>query len=275
MFLCQGAGRAEGGDLGHGLGAGPATLLLTAAHEEGLEAQTGADIERADALGGVELVAADADEIGPQTFGREGDLAEGLHRVGVQKGGGARLLQETGDGGNVGHGAGFVIDQHQRNEYSIGEKRLPHGFDGDGPGGIRLQPRDGIAPGLQLIQGFADGVVLHGGTEDVPALALHGLGTLEKGPVVALRAAGGEDQLLALAAQQRGHLRPALIQQLFGLPPLGVGGAGVAVALGHGPQGRLRRLRADPGGGGIVQIMFHFDRFPFDFRKTVILCAIL
>ena len=90
----------------------------------------------------------------------------------------------------------------------------------------------------------------------IPA-ALHRLGAGEEGPVVALRAAGGEDQLFRLTAQERGDLRAALVEQLPGLAALGVRGARVAVDLRHRRERGLRRLRADPGGGGIVQIMFH------------------
>ena len=50
------------------------------------------------------------------------------------------------------------------------------------------------------------------------------------GPVVALRAAGGEKQLLGLAAQRSGDGFPATVRQGFGLPAQGVLGGGVAVS---------------------------------------------
>ena len=250
-------GGAEGGDLGHGLGTGPASVFLAAAQNQGLKAQSRADIQGADALGRVDLVAADADHVGPQGPGRKGDLQKSLHRVGVQQGLGAGALQLPSHGGDVRHGAGLVVDQHQGDEDGVRPQSLPHRLHRDGPGGIRLQPGHFKAPALQLVQGFAHRVMLHQGADHVPALALHGFRPLEDGPVVALRAAGGEDQLLALAAQGRGHLPTALIQQLFCLPAHRVGGVGVAVYLRHGPQGGLGRLGADLRGGGIVQIMFH------------------
>ena len=89
----------------------------------------------------------------------------------------------------------------------------------------------------------------------MPAPALHGLRAAENGPVVALGAAGGEHQLSRRAAQGVGNLLAAAVQKLLGLPAQRIGGAGIAEALRHGGKRRLRRLRADPGGGGVIKIV--------------------
>ena len=206
-------------------------------------------------------MAADADEIGAQAFGGKGDLEKALHRVGVQQGGGAPRPEPLCDGSNIDDAAGLVVHQHQRHQHRILPQGGKHRLRGDGAVLFRLQARDLEAPGFQLVQAFAHGVVLYQGGDHVLPPAFHGLRTAENGPVVALGAAGGEHQLSRGAAQRVGNLFAALVQQLFGLPAQGIGGAGIAEALRHGGKCRLRRLRADAGGGGIVQIV-HSNSLP-------------
>ena len=55
-------------------------------------------------------------------------------------------------------------------------------------------------------------MVLDGGGDDVPALPSPGLGHAPEGPVIGLSAAGGEEDLVWLGAQARGHLRPGGVQ---------------------------------------------------------------
>ena len=250
-------GRAEGGDLGNRLGPGAASALLRAADEEGIQTKTRTDIECADALGGVDFMAADADQIRAQRFGREGDLQKGLHRVGVQQRAGAALAQQPCDRGNVRHAAGLVVDHHQRDERGVPAQRGADVLGADRAGRVRLQARDLPALLLQQIEAFPHGVVLDERGDDVPSRALRRLGAAEQGPVVALRAAGGEDQLFRSAAQRVGDLAAGRGEQLCRLAPFGVGRAGIAVAERHRLYGRFGRLRADRGGRGVVKIVFH------------------
>ena len=75
------AGGGEGGDLRGGFGPGAASVLLTAADDHGLQAQSLADIQGADTLGRVNLVPADADHVDAQRLRRKGNLHEGLNGV--------------------------------------------------------------------------------------------------------------------------------------------------------------------------------------------------
>ena len=252
-------GGGEGGDLGHGLGPGAASALLRAADDEGPQPQAGADIERADALGGVDLVAADADEVRAERLRREGDFHKGLHRVGVQQRARAALAQHPRDARDIRHAAGLVVDHHQRDERRVLAQRGLHIPDAYRTVLIRLQARDFPALRLQQVEALSHRVVLDERGNNMPARTLRRLGPAEQGPVVALGAAGGKDQLLRGAAQRVRHGGARRGEQLRRLAPLGVGGAGVAVEKRHRLHGRLRRLRADSGGRGVVKIVFHLS----------------
>ena len=91
--------------------------------------------------------------------------------------------------------------------------------------------------------------------DDMIPLALHAFGTGEQGPVVALRTAGGENELCRAAAQCRCHRSTGAVEELFGFPAGGVSGARVPKLPGHGEKRSLRGFGADLRGGGIIQIM--------------------
>ena len=102
------------------------------------------------------------------------------------------------------------------------------------------------------------GVVLKGGGEDV-LFALQGAeaGGGKDGLIVGLAAAGGEDDLLGVAAQALGHGLAGALQRLGGLLPHGVQAGGVAVvALQTGQHGGHGGV-AHPCGGGIIGINSH------------------
>ena len=97
-------------DLPRGLGAGAQAALLPAAEDQRpRRADTLAQIQSADALGGAELMPADGDEVGTQCIRAERELQKGLHRVGVQQRAGLFLLQKPRDLGNGEDAARFVV----------------------------------------------------------------------------------------------------------------------------------------------------------------------
>ena len=97
-------------------------------------------------------------------------------------------------------------------------------------------------------------MVLHSRRDDVAAALAQPLGGRENGPVVGLRAAGGEKDALRLRAHGLGDILPGRAQQPGRLDAEPVHGAGIAPAGGqrivHGRNG----LGAGPGRGGIVKI---------------------
>ena len=122
---------------------------------------------------GVYLVPAHAYHVRTQTFGCERYFHKSLYRVGVQQRLRACGLQEPGNRGNIRYRAGFVIDQHQRNEYSIRAERILYRPGRYRTGAVGAEIRYLEAAPLQLLHGFAYRVVLHGGGDDMLSAAAH------------------------------------------------------------------------------------------------------
>ena len=98
ILLPQGHGPGKARDLGGGLGAGPQAPLLTAAGQQGPQIpQLRCGIQSAGALGPADLVGGQAHQIHPPTYRIAGDLQKALHRIAVQQGAAASLLQQAGD----------------------------------------------------------------------------------------------------------------------------------------------------------------------------------
>ena len=257
----NGAGFSEGCNLGHGLCAGAPAIFLAAAGEEWLQPQAAAEIEGADSLGGVYFMAADADHVSPECFGTEGYFEKSLYGIGMQQRFGACLFQHLGNGMDVRHGAGFIIDRHEGDQNSVIPERFLYGGNRNCSPGIGRKARHFPAGGLQQIQAFPYGIMLNLGGDDVVSGALHRFGALQKRPVIAFGSAGSEYQLRRSTAESIGNFFAACIKQFFGFPPFCVGGARVPVNLGHGVQGGFGCLGADSCGCGIIQIVFHKNLF--------------
>src|SRR5262249_26459535 len=85
----------DGGDI---LRAGAHPALVARAEHERNERRAALHVERADALGSVELVAGDREEVELELARVDGHLAERLRRVGVNDGAdGVRELRQVGD----------------------------------------------------------------------------------------------------------------------------------------------------------------------------------
>ncbi len=190
-------GGGEGGNLGGGLGARAQPPLLPAADHQGFQLgdQFFADVKAADALGGTDLVAADGYKVRSQLFGGEGDLQKALHRVGVEKGGGACRLDGFGRCFDGQDGPRLIVYQHDGDKDSVGADGFFHRFRGNVSGFVRLQIGDLVALILQQLHRLQNSGMLDGGGDDVAAIALIVLQGGGDGPVVPLGAAGGEEQL--------------------------------------------------------------------------------
>ena len=198
-------------------------------------------------------MAGEGDEIRPQGGGGEGYLQKALDGVGVEKGG--TVLQQ---GGHLFHreaDAGFVVYQHHGHQGGVLPKGGGHLLGRNAAGAVGLHQGDFIALLLQGLEALEDGAVLHGGGHDVlahPAVLPEGGAD---GPVVALRAAGGEEKLLRFAPQGLRHSGTALLHQIPGRPAQGVLGGGVAEVLRQNLYHDLRHRSGYRGGGGIIQIV--------------------
>ena len=255
--LCDAHRLAESGDLRHRLGAGAHAFLLPAAENVRRELQPLPDVQRADALGRMDLVSAHGYHVRAERFGGERLFQKALHRVGMEKRAGFRGAQRAGHARNVRHGAGLVVDHHKRYERRILAKRVAHRVDGDRAGAVGGEERYLPALARELFERLAHGVVLHGGGDDVPSDPPPEIRALQNRPVVALRTAGGEVHFLCGASERGGELIAGIIEHGARLASRFVRRAGVAVQFRHHLICRVRRLRAYAGRRGIIEIDFH------------------
>ena len=202
-------------------------------------------------------MAADGEQVRSKLRRSKGDLQKSLHGIGVEQSGAAGAADGLGGLPHGLQGAQLVVDQHQGYQRRVGPQSGLQIFAADAPALVRFEVRDLAALGSQGADRLQHGGVLDGGYHDMPAPAfveLHG-GT--NGPVVPLRAAGGEIQLLRRAAQPLGHNGPVFRQPRGRRAARSMTGGGVPKPLGHHFQRGPGGLGADTGGRGVVQIGGH------------------
>ncbi len=168
------------------------------------------DIQRADALRTVDLVAADRGEIDLPARQVERDLAGGLGDVGVEQRAG--LLGDRGERGDVLHHADLVVHRHDADQQRRHLQRGAQHVGIEQPVGTHRQEHR-LEPFLRQVgHRFQHAFVLGRHGDDAPALVARTQGeaggALDR-DVVALGGAGGEHQLLGIGADQRGDLRRA------------------------------------------------------------------
>ena len=255
VFRPQLHGLGKARDLGRGLRAGAQGGFLAAAGQQGAGVpDPRPDIQRAHALGAADLVAGDGDEVGPQGLGGEGHLQKALDGVGVQQRLGVFRRQAPGDAGDGVDVSQFVVHHHDGYQGRVRPDGGEHLLRRDAAPSVGGEIRHLIALLFHPAAGFQDGAVLHGGGDDVAAqVAVVPAGRLD-GPVVPLRAAGGEKQPPGVAAQGLRHGFPPGLHLLFHVQPQRVLGAGVAEAFRQNGVHGVRHLPGHRRGGGVVQI---------------------
>ena len=150
--------------------------------------------------------------------------------------------------------ARLVVDHHDGDENGVGAEGFFQLVDRDTAVVVGLQIRDLEALCLQLLHGVQDGVVLHGGRDDVAAALAEPLSCGKNGPVVGLRAARGEKHPVGLRTEGGSDRLPRLPQMVGGANTEGIDGRRIAPAV----RERLRHsLHAGGAGlrrGGIIEI---------------------
>lgn len=229
-------GFAEGDDSGYVLGSRAALALVGAAVEERSEADAAADEEDSGALGGVHLVAGDAEEVYVLEVAVGGEvhceLACALHGVGVEEGSGG-----VGDGGERSDGlddAGLVVGEHDGDEFGVGTDGGGEGAGIDDAPGVAGEEGDFDALLGDGLCGVEDGVVLDAGGDEVEGPGSSGARLIEDaedGEVVALGAAGGEDDLGGAAVERFGDGLAGVVDGGTSVLALLMDGAGVAEVL--------------------------------------------
>src|SRR4051812_40511315 len=123
-----------------------------------------ANVKRADALGSIELVARDGEQVQVQSVYVNGKLASGLDGIGVEIhvsfGGDAANLRERL------HSAQFIVRVHHGKQDGLLAESLTHGFRIDLAFAIDREISDRHAGLFQGLAGVENGFVLDGASDD-------------------------------------------------------------------------------------------------------------
>ena len=174
---------------------------------------------------------------------------------------GSQAFGDVRDGIDI---AQLVVDHHHADQGCVGPHGLQHLLCRDIAFAVGSDAGYLIALLLHPLAALQHGAVLHSGGDDVAAqMAVLPAGCLD-GPVVALRAAGGEKQLLRLTAQGVRHGFPPALHLLFHVQAQLVLRAGIAELIRQNFIHGVRYLPGDGGGGSVVQINHRDNSFSWD-----------
>lgn len=192
-------------------------------------------------------------QVDTQGIDIDGDLADGLGRVGEQQGPGG--VGQRGDGGQVLQHPGLVVGKHGDDEQGLGVKGGGQVGQVQAAIDIDREARDTEAAFLERVAGVEDGLVLGGEGDDVAALGGVGGGHALDGGVEGLGRAAGEGNLLRHRTDQ---LRDGLTRHLHGLrrrPAILVGAAGrIAEVRREKGEHRLQDPGIEGRGGVVVEV---------------------
>ena len=112
-------------DVGHVFRAGPAALFLMPADQKRAASRAALDIQSADALRGVDLVAGKRQHVHVLKFPPQVDrnLADRLRRVGVKNDGRVGFLRQPREPFDRENHAGFVVGVHDCDQQRVGPQR--------------------------------------------------------------------------------------------------------------------------------------------------------
>ena len=252
MLAGEFGGFAEGDDAGHILRAATSFAFLTTSHEQRRKADALADVERANALRRMHLVAAEAEKIDRRCLHIEVNFSRRLHGIRMhQRAGGVCQCDDFMHGGEH---AGLVI--------------RPHDGDERGDSG----PNEGVQ-GIQI----NTAIRMHGSSGDFASLRLPAPGRLQNCGVLragddefrllrpqgahggmhgidGFGAAAGEGDLRREGIEKGCHLGPRLLDGTAHSAPAGVARGGIGVVLAQERQHRLQHCWIDRRGGVGVEI---------------------
>ncbi|OPZ59587.1 MAG: hypothetical protein BWY87_00927 [Deltaproteobacteria bacterium ADurb.Bin510] len=160
-------GLAEADDAQCVFGAGPAALFLVAAADEGAKRRALAYVEAADALGAVDLVSRDGQEVDIQVAHVDRNLAETLDRVGVEQR--ALGMRQLGHGLDVLDGADLVVGHHDRDQGGLVGERQFEVVQADAALLVDRQEDHVHTALLEALGGLQDAGMLDGGGDQLVA----------------------------------------------------------------------------------------------------------
>ena len=250
--LDQLAGLPQPGHQDDVFGAGPAVALVVGAVHQFFQLDAGADVQRADALGSVELVAGHGEKIDAEVVRLHRDLADGLGAVAMHQ-----HAVAVGDAGDLRDGldcADLVVGVHDGDEDGLGGDgllnllRVDHAMFVDGEVGGADAVR------LQVAAHLGHGRMFDRRGDDVVATVTVGFRNSLDGVVVGLGAAAGEDEIVFRATEHTGNLLAGAVDSLTSGETEGVAAGGVAEEPVHVGQHGLGDGGVDGSGGVVVQV---------------------
>jgi len=246
------AGGPESGDLEDIFGAGTEIVFVVGAMDLFFERDATADIEGADALGSVKLVAGDGEQINPQLIDADRNLAGRLGGVAMEHG-----AVGVGDGRQFGDGldgADLVVGVHDADQEGLFPESGLEVAGGDHAIPVNRQNREFKAQGLEMRGHLDDGGMLNRGNDEMISLVAMGQAIALEGEVVGLGAAAGEEDLVGVATEQGGDLGARLLDGAPALLAVPVGAGGVAEGGDNERQHGGGDLGVDGCGGVVIEI---------------------
>ena len=253
--LCKAGGRCgQPHGVGQVFGAGAHLPLLLAAQIGRLESlhQPVGKVERANALGRMDLVAAHRERINVVQF--DGHTHPCLHRVHMDDGTAVAVLYLGGKAFHIVAGADLIVHHHAGHKDGVLVHPLQHG----------VNVQRAVCPGsyhgnvvallCQTLQRPLYTGVLEAGHYNALAEGA-GLHRAQQRQIIALAAAGGKVQFPAFAAQRARYGGAGGVQSFFTARARAVQAGRVCPVLPHGLVDDVRHLGRYDGGGRVVQIM--------------------
>ena len=227
-------------------------MLLCAAIHVRKQLHTLADIQEADALGTMEFVRADRQHVDVHLLYIQRDVTERLNRVGMEKH--AVAMSDFTDCLQRLNGSNLVVRRHDGNQHSIRTNRRFNGFRRNHA--VRIDRQNGHLKALafERLGAVQDGVMLNRRDNQVTPLFLVGAHRTLERPVVALRAAAGEENLRARRADHVGDLLARLLHRRVAGVGEAVCAGRIGILLGQVWHHGLKCPAAEPRCRGVVHI---------------------
>ena len=189
--------------------AGSQAAFLSTAPLQRLQFDSFPDHQGADALGTVELVGTEADEVQSERIRLQGDVAQGLGGIAVQAN--ATLTADRRQFSQGLNHSDLVIGRHHADQSGLRGDRLLQLLGGDQPIGAWGQQGHPEALAPQLLQRVEHSVVLRGHADQMTGS--HGPGMAEQRQVVGFRGTAGEHDALRRQAQALRQLTPRQVDR--------------------------------------------------------------
>ena len=183
-----------------------------------------ANVKNANALGRVELVRGEGEQVDSIALDVDRNFADCLRSIDVEEH--AALLGELADFGDGLNHPNFVVGVHDGDEDRFGREGELQIIELDAPVARDRQVSDFAAGLFEMLADVEHGLVLGDLGDYVAALLTIGLGDAFQRQIDRFGRAAGEDNFARIRADQAGDLRASGFDGLFGFPPKFVVAAG-------------------------------------------------